>query len=163
MENCPFKKKFLSQLKKDDVYFMSLAYNEAIEAWQEDEIPIGAVIVLNGQVIASAHNNVCRLVDPTAHAEMLAITQAAKVIGDWRLNETKLYVTKEPCPMCSGAVVMSRIGEVIFGLGDKKMGCLGGAVDLGLIDKINHRPMVRGNVMAEECHELVKSFLERKR
>ncbi|MDR0351256.1 MAG: nucleoside deaminase [Puniceicoccales bacterium] len=163
MEPCPFEKKFLSVLRKDDLYFMSLAYNEAIDGWNENEIPIGAVIVFGNQVIASSHNSVCKLVDPTAHAEMLAITQAAKAIGDWRLNETRLYVTKEPCPMCSGAVIMSRIGEVIFGFGDGKMGCLGGAIDLRSIDKINHRPMVRGDVMATECYALIRDFLERKR
>ncbi|MDR1458121.1 MAG: nucleoside deaminase [Puniceicoccales bacterium] len=163
MDPCPFKKKFLSQLKRDDLYFMSLAYNEAVDGWNEDEIPIGAVIVFGNQVIASAHNNVCKLVDPTAHAEMLAITQAAKAIGDWRLNETRLYVTKEPCPMCSGAVIMSRIGEVIFGLDDMKMGGLGGAFDLRSVDKINHRPLVHGQVMDAECHALIRDFLERKR
>ena len=106
---------------------MALAFNRAVDAWREDEVPIGAVIVKAGEVVASAHNAVESLKDPTAHAEILAITQAAKAIGDWRLNECTLYVTKEPCPMCAGAAIMSRLGRVVYAWGDPKMGCLGGA------------------------------------
>src|SRR3954469_11488456 len=104
---CPFEKRFPSQLVRDDLFFMSLAYNLAIDAWREDEVPIGAVIELNGEIIGAAHNTVECAHDPTAHAEILAITQAASRIGDWRLAGATLYVTKEPCPMCSGAMLMS--------------------------------------------------------
>ena len=161
--DCPFEKLFPSQLKQDDEFFMSLAYNEAIEAYKSSEIPIGAVIVLGNQVIASAHNQVAKLHDPTAHAEILAITQAAQKIGDWRLNETRLYVTKEPCPMCSGATIMSRIGQVIYGFSDPKMGCLGGAFSLHELPLINHRPIVKQNVLLDRCYEIVRHFFEIKR
>ena len=90
---------------------MQHAYNEAINAWNEDEVPVGAVIAMEDQIIASAHNQTRLQKDPTAHAEMIAITMAAQKIGDWRLNECKLYVTKEPCPMCSGATIMARLGR----------------------------------------------------
>ena len=102
---CPFQKKYISSIRTDDEAFMTLAYNEAIEAMKHDETPIGAVAVLGDKVIASSHNSVIELNDPSAHAEMLVITKAATAIGDWRLNDIKLYVTKEPCPMCSGALV----------------------------------------------------------
>ena len=105
---CPFEKRFPSQLLRDDTFFMSLAYNQAIDAWRQDEVPIGAVIAVGGEIIAAAHNTVESAQDPTAHAEMLAITQAASKLGNWRLEGATLYVTKVPCPMCSGALLMSR-------------------------------------------------------
>src|SRR6478609_6374059 len=98
-----------------DTYFMGEALRQARRAWEQEEVPIGAVIVRQGQVIARAFNQVETLKDATAHAEMLAITQAESVIGDWRLNECELYVTKEPCPMCAGAIVHVRFARVIFG------------------------------------------------
>ena len=104
---CPFPRLFPSQLEKDDYFYMQMAYNESIAAWENDEVPVGAVIVDNqGEIIASAHNQTRKCKDPTAHAEMLAITMAAKKIGDWRLNDCKLFVTKEPCPMCAGATML---------------------------------------------------------
>jgi tRNA(adenine34) deaminase len=160
---CPFPKQFPSQLKKDDAFFMASAYNEAIDAYKEEEIPVGAVIVYQNQIIASAHNRVAALKDPTAHAEILAITQAAHKIGDWRLNETKLYVTKEPCPMCSGAVIMARIGEVIYGFCDPKMGCLGGAISLLALPEINHHPIIKGNILQRECYDIMRHFFEIRR
>jgi tRNA(adenine34) deaminase len=160
---CLFQKLFPSQLKKDDAFFMAHAYNEAVEAYGEDEIPIGAVMVHGERIIASAHNCVATLKDPTAHAEMLAITQAAQKIGDWRLNETKLYVTKEPCPMCSGAVIMARVGEVIYGFKDPKMGCLGGAISLLSLPEINHRPAVKSDILREQCYGIVRHFFEIRR
>jgi tRNA(adenine34) deaminase len=142
---------------------MAHAYNEAIEAYKENEIPVGAVMVYGNQIIASAHNRVAALGDPTAHAEVLAITQAARRIGDWRLNGVKLYVTKEPCPMCSGAVIVSRIGEVIYGFCDPGMGCLGGAISLLTLPGINHRPVVRGEVLRDECYGIMRYFFEIRR
>ena len=138
-----------------------MAYNESIAAWENDEVPVGAVIVDNqGEIIASAHNQTRKCKDPTAHAEMLAITMAAKKIGDWRLNECKLFVTKEPCPMCSGATIASRIGKVFFGLEDPKMGCLGGATSLHLLEKSNHKPLVIGGIMREVSAQILQDFFK---
>ena len=161
--HCPFQKIFPSELLRDDRYFMSHAFNEAVEAWKEDEVPIGAVIVRNGEIIASAHNRTVNSNDPTAHAEMLAITQAANFIGDWRLNECTLYVTKEPCPMCSGASIMARLGRVVFAWGDPKMGCLGGAFPLHDLPKLNHRLTVLSGVMEEECRAVLQAYFRLKR
>ena len=142
---------------------MTLAYNEAVEAWNEDEVPIGAVIEHEGRVIAAAHNKSRSSGDPTAHAEILAISQAANTLGDWRLNECTLYVTKEPCPMCSGALVIARIGKVYYGLSDPKMGCLGGATDLGALPESNHKFETVGGLLEELNHEILKAFFEKKR
>lgn len=160
---CPFEKVFPSQLQRDDVFFMKLAYNMAIDAWRVDEVPIGAVIELNGEVIAAAHNMTESTNDPTAHAEMLAITQAANFVGDWRLNGARLYVTKEPCPMCSGATIMARLTEVVYAVGDPKMGCLGGATPLHEVRGLNHRVEARGGVFEDECRELIQAYFSLKR
>ncbi len=161
--DCPFPKIFPSALVRDDRYFMALAYNEAVEAWKEDEVPIGAVIVRDGEVVASAHNRTASSNDPTAHAEMLAITQAAGTLNDWRLNECSLYVTKEPCPMCSGASVMARLGRVVFAWGDPKMGCLGGAFPLHELPKLNHRVQVVSGIMEDECRAILQAYFKMKR
>ncbi len=161
--DCPFEKIHPSELERDADYYMAHAYNQAIEAWKKDEVPIGAVIEHGGQIIASAHNQSRSTNDPTAHAEILAISQAAHALGDWRLNECRLYVTKEPCPMCSGALVIARIGKVYYGLPDEKMGCLGGTVDLGALPRSNHRFASEGGIMREANHALLKAFFEKKR
>jgi tRNA(adenine34) deaminase len=148
---------------RDDAFFMALAYNQAIDAWREDEVPIGAVVVLNGEVIGAAHNQVDSLRDPTAHAELLAVTQAAHALGDWRLNACTLYVTKEPCPMCSGAMLMARLGRVVFAVSDPKMGCLGGAADLNALPRANHRCEIVRGVMEPECRELLQAYFRLKR
>ncbi len=164
MDPCPFDKRFPSQLVRDDVFFMSLAYNQAIDAWRGDEVPIGAVIERDGEVIAAAHNSVESALDPTAHAEMLAVTQAATKLGDWRLEGCTLYVTKEPCPMCSGAMLMSRLQRVCYAVPDPKMGCLGGATDLNALPRVNHHvELTRGGVLEEECRELLQTFFRLKR
>ncbi len=142
---------------------MTHAYNEAIEAWKKDEVPIGAVIEHQGRIIAAAHNQSRSTNDPTAHAEILAISQAAHALGDWRLNECTLYVTKEPCPMCSGALVIARIGKVFFGLPDEKMGCLGGATDLGALPRSNHHFESTGGILEDLNHEILRAFFEKKR
>ncbi|MDP0499737.1 MAG: nucleoside deaminase [Verrucomicrobiota bacterium JB022] len=160
---CPFEKKFPSELLRDDRYFMTLAYNECIKAWRADEVPVGAVIEYGGEVIARAHNRVDGLKDPTAHAEILAITQAANMIGDWRLNDCTLYVTKEPCPMCSGATLMSRLGRVVYAIRDPKMGCLGGATNLNEIGSLNHHFELTAGVMEPECLELFQAYFKLKR
>lgn len=161
--DCPFEKIYPSALKLDPEYFMAHAYNEAIEAWKKDEVPIGAVIVYKTQIIASSHNQSRSTNDPTAHAEILAISQAANYIGDWRLNECTLYVTKEPCPMCSGALVISRIGKVYYGLPDPQMGCVGGALNLGALPNSNHTFESSGGILKELNHTILKTFFESKR
>jgi tRNA(adenine34) deaminase len=161
---CPFEKRFPSQLVRDDAFFMSLAYNQAIDAWREDEVPIGAVIVSGGEVVGSAHNQVEGTQDPTAHAEVLAITQAASKLGSWRLEGATVYVTKEPCPMCSGALVMSRVGRVCFAVPDPKMGCLGGAANLNDLPRSNHHFEVSaGGILEDDCRGLIQAFFRHKR
>ena len=160
---CPFEKLYPSEMKRDVEYFMSHAYNESIEAWKKDEVPIGAVIEHQGRIIASAHNQSRTANDPTAHAEILAISQAANTLGDWRLNECTLYVTKEPCPMCSGALVIARISRVYYGLPDPKMGCLGGATDLGALPGSNHKFKSYGGILENLNHEILKAFFKKKR
>ena len=132
---------------------MSHAYNQALLAWEKDEVPIGAVIVHEGGIIASAFNQTRSTNDPSAHAEMLAISQASNSLGDWRLNNCILYVTKEPCPMCAGALVVARIQKVYFGLSDTKMGCLGGATHLGQLPESNHKFEAVGGIFRkrESC------------
>jgi tRNA(adenine34) deaminase len=161
---CPFPKRFPSQLVRDDEFFMSLAFNQAIDAWRDDEVPIGCIIVHDGEVIASAHNRVEGAADPTAHAEMLALTQAAHHLGDWRMEGCTLYVTKEPCPMCSGAMLMSRVQRVCYAVPDPKMGCLGGATNLNDLPRVNHRcELTAGGVLEEECRILLQAFFRMKR
>ena len=162
--NCPFEKRFPSQLVRDATFFMSLAYNQAIDAWRLDEVPVGCVIELGGEVISTAHNTVEGAHDPTAHAEMLALTQAANHVGDWRLDGATLYVTKEPCPMCSGATLMSRLKRVCYAVPDPKMGCLGGATNLNDLPRINHHlEITAGGVLETECLDLLQAFFRLKR
>ncbi|HRG56060.1 MAG TPA: tRNA adenosine(34) deaminase TadA [Lacunisphaera sp.] len=160
---CPFEKRFPSQLQRDDEFYMWLAYNQAIDAWKQDEVPIGAVIVLGGEVIASAHNQRDSTRDPTAHAEILAMTQAARSVDNWRLTDATLYVTKEPCPMCSGATLMSRLKRVVFAVSDPKMGCLGGATDLNALPQSNHRLDLTRGVLEKPCLELLQAYFKLKR
>ena len=161
---CPFEKCFPSHLLRDDTFFMALAYNQAIDAWRCDEVPIGAVIEIGGEVVASAHNTVEGVRDPTAHAEMLALTQAARHLGDWRLEGATVYVTKEPCPMCSGAMLMSRVRRVCYAVPDSKMGCLGGATNLNDLPRVNHHlELTSGGVLEDECRELLQAFFRLKR
>ena len=142
---------------------MSLAYNEAIDAWREEEVPVGAVIERGGEVIALAHNQVAGAHDPTAHAEILALTQAARAIGDWRLIGATLYVTKEPCPMCSGAALMARLKRVVYAVADPRMGCLGGATDLNRLPQVNHHLEITRGVLESECRDLLQAFFRLKR
>lgn len=161
--SCPFDKVFPSQLVRNDEFYMWQAYNQAIDAWREDEVPIGAVIELNGEIIASAHNQRDSTRDPTAHAEILALGQAARAIDNWRLNEATLYVTKEPCPMCSGATLMARVKRVVYAVGDPKMGCLGGATDLNTLPRVNHHLTITQDVLAKPCLELLQAYFKLKR
>ena len=142
---------------------MTLAFNRAVDGWNDNEVPIGAVVVAKGEVVGSAYNRVSSTADPTAHAEIIAITQAATAIGDWRLNGATLYVTKEPCPMCSGACIISRVARVVYAVSDPKMGCLGGATNLNEIPASNHHFVIDKDVMADECLELIQAFFRLKR
>ena len=161
---CPFPRLFPSHFHKNEEFYMQLAYNESITAWERDEVPVGAVIVdSTGEVIASAHNQTRKCKDPTAHAEMLAITMAAQKIGDWRLNEGKLFVTKEPCPMCAGATIVGRIRENFYAFEDPKMGAMGGAASLHELPRSNHKPIVHRGIMREECLRLTQAFFRLRR
>jgi tRNA(adenine34) deaminase len=162
---CPFEKKYPSELNRDDAYFMTLAYNLAIDAYNADEVPVGAVIVNEGQVIASARNQVEELKDATAHAEMLCITQATQKLGDWRLGGCALYVTKEPCPMCAGALMLSRIGKVIYAVADPKMGGVGGVLNIHQMPGSFHRyeSVNFKGPLQEECTALLQAFFTKKR
>lgn len=160
---CPFPRLHPSELIRDDAYYMALAYNEALKAWEEDEVPIGAVMVAAGRVIARSHNRVQGLKDPTAHAEILAFTQASQALGDWRLNDGTLYVTKEPCPMCAGASIMARVGRVVFAVPDPKMGFLGGALAAHESPRLNHRLEVTSGVLEHECRAVLQAYFRLKR
>jgi tRNA(adenine34) deaminase len=147
-----------------DAYFMGQALREARRAYAATEVPIGAVIVKEGRVIARAWNQVETLKDATAHAEMLALTAAQNVLGDWRLDGCTLYVTKEPCPMCAGAIVHCRPGRVVFGCGDPKAGAAGGWINLLEANPpLNHRCEVTPGVLGEECLSMIQSFFREAR
>ena len=160
---CPFEKKYPSELLRDDGYFMALAYNLAIDAYNADEVPIGAVVMNEGRIIASARNHVEELKDATAHAEMLCITQAAQKLGDWRLAGCTLYVTKEPCPMCAGALMLGRIARVLYASPDPKMGGNGGVLNIHQMPGSFHRYESAQGPMKEECTAMLQAFFERKR
>ena len=142
---------------------MQLAYNAAIDAYRQNEVPVGAIIEYQGEVIATSHNQVEFTGDSTAHAEILAITRATRKLGDWRLNDCTLYVTKEPCPMCSGAAVMSRLNRVVFAVPDLKMGFLGGALNIAKVQSLNHQLGVSSGVLENECKSLLTKFFLEKR
>ena len=146
-----------------DQYFMRDALRQAEKAYAADEVPIGAVVVREGKIIARAHNQVELLKDATAHAEMLALTQAEEAVGDWRLTDCTLYVTKEPCPMCAGAIVHVRLARVVFGVNDPKAGAAGTAMNLLQFPTLNHRCDITGNVREPECRALLQSFFAEQR
>ena len=146
-----------------DHYFMGEALRLAAKAFAAEEVPVGAVVVRAGRIIARAWNQVELLQDATAHAEMLAITQAEQAVGDWRLTDCTLYVTKEPCPMCAGAIVHVRLARVVFGAFDAKGGAAGSAMNLLQFPTLNHRSDITGGVRETECRELLRSFFQQQR
>jgi tRNA(adenine34) deaminase len=148
---------------QSDSHFMGEALRLAAKAYELGEVPVGAVIVRAGRIIARAHNQVEMLKDATAHAEMLALTQAQAAAGDWRLTDCTLYVTKEPCPMCAGAIVHTRLARVVFGAGDAKGGAAGGALNLLQFPTLNHRCDITPGVRLEECRTLLRSFFAEQR
>jgi tRNA(adenine34) deaminase len=148
---------------KDDEMFMREAIRQAKAAAGEDEVPVGAVIVYQRKIIARAHNQIETLKDPTAHAEMIAITQATHYLSSKWLQECSLYVTIEPCSMCAGALVLARIGRVCFGAEDPKTGACGSVINIANHKLLNHRFEVTGGVLAGECADLVSEFFQKKR
>jgi tRNA(adenine34) deaminase len=146
-----------------DAYFMNEALRLAMKAFENEEVPVGAVVVRAGKIIGRAHNQVELLKDATAHAEMLAITQAEAAVGDWRLNDCDLYVTKEPCVMCAGALVHVRMRRVIFGCADERGGGAGGHVNLLQAPGLNHRCDIASGVLGDECAGLLQSFFQARR
>jgi tRNA(adenine34) deaminase len=142
----------------DHTRYMRYALKEAERALEEGEVPVGCVIVHEGQIVGKAHNQRETLQDPTAHAEVLAITQAAAHFGSWRLEGARMYVTLEPCAMCAGAIILSRIEEVHFGALDPKAGCVGSLMNLLEDKRFNHRPRVFSGLLAEECGGILTTF-----
>src|SRR2546425_4834305 len=140
---------------QSDHYVRGEALRQAVKAYEKEEVPIGAVIVREGRIIARAYNQVETLKDATAHAEMLAITQAEAAVGDWRLNDCTLYVTKEPCPMCAGAIVHVRLTRVVFGLSDPKAGAAGSALNLLQFPGLNHRCEITAGGREPACGALL--------
>ncbi|OCA89372.1 tRNA adenosine(34) deaminase TadA [Pseudobacillus wudalianchiensis] len=145
-------------MKKNDEFYMKLAIEEAKKAESLGEVPIGAVIVLNGEVIASAYNLRETTQNAITHAELLAIEKACQKVGSWRLEEAELYVTLEPCPMCSGAIILSRVERVIYGAKDPKAGCAGTLMNLLEDSRFNHQSEVVSGVLEEECGNMLSNF-----
>ena len=146
-----------------DETFMQEALRLAMKARAADEVPVGAVVVREGKIISRAHNQVELLKDATAHAEMLALTAAEAAVGDWRLTDCELYVTKEPCPMCAGAIVHTRIRRVIFGCPDVRAGAAGTVMNLLQHNALNHRSQITSGVLQGECASILQDFFRKKR
>jgi tRNA(adenine34) deaminase len=146
-----------------DEYFMREALRQAQKAYAADEVPVGVVVVRDGKVIARAHNQVELLKDATAHAEMLALTEAEAAVGDWRLTDCDLYVTKEPCAMCAGALVHTRIRRVIFGCADSSAGAAGTVTNLLQMRGFNHRCEISFGVLQNECAAILRNFFRERR
>jgi tRNA(adenine34) deaminase len=146
-----------------DEYYMRLALREAERALEHDDVPIGAVIVRDGELVAAASNERELRSDPTAHAEILALREAAAKLGGWRLPDSVLYVTIEPCPMCAGAIVWARVPRVVYGAADPKTGAAGSVLDVLGEERLNWQPEVAGGLLAEECGALLSDFFARRR
>ena len=146
-----------------DEYFMRLALREAERAAEHDDVPIGAVVVRDGEVIGLGGNERELRSDPTAHAEVLALREASQALGSWRVLESVLYVTLEPCAMCAGAIVLARVPRVIYGCTDPKAGAAGSVLDVLGEPRLNHRPAVQGGLLAPECAALLHGFFSTRR
>lgn len=147
----------------NDVYFMREALRQALKAFEAEEVPVGAIVVRAGKILGRAYNQVELLKDATAHAEMLALTQAEAAVGDWRLTECDLYVTKEPCAMCAGALVHTRIRRVVFGCADAAAGAAGSVINLLQMPGFNHRCDIASGVLQNECAAILQDFFRRRR
>jgi tRNA(adenine34) deaminase len=146
-----------------DEYFMRLALREAEQALEHDDVPVGAVVVREGEMIGAAHNEREIRSDPTAHAELLALREAAGRLEGWRILDSVLYVTLEPCAMCAGAIVLARVPRVVFGTVDPKAGAAGSVLDVLNEPRFNHRPEVAGGLLAPECSALLTAFFASRR
>jgi tRNA(adenine34) deaminase len=146
-----------------DDYFMRLALREAERALEHEDVPIGAVLVRAGEVVAAAHNERELRQDPTAHAETIVLREAARAAGSWRVLDAVLYVTLEPCAMCAGAIVLARVPRVVFGASDPKAGACGSVLDVLGEPRLNHRPVVAGGLLAQECGEMISAFFASRR
>lgn len=146
-----------------DEYFMRLALREAERALEHDDVPVGAVVIHDGEVIGSGRNEREARGDPTAHAEMLALREASRSLGTWRLVDSVLYVTLEPCAMCAGAIVLGRVARVVYGALDPKAGAAGSVLDVLAEPRLNHRPDVAGGLLAEESSALLRAFFGARR
>ena len=147
----------------NDEHFMREALRQAQKAFEASEVPVGAVVVREGKIIGRAHNQVELLKDASAHAEMLALTQAEAAVGDWRLTDCDLYVTKEPCPMCAGALVHTRIRRLVFGCTDSSAGAAGSVMNLLQMPTLNHRCDVASGVLQDECAAILQNFFRKRR
>jgi tRNA(adenine34) deaminase len=148
---------------RDDQQGLEAARREAERALAIDEVPVGCVIVHDGAIVARGHNQVERLTDATAHAEMIAIGAASEALGSWRLTECTMYVTLEPCAMCAGAIVLARVGRMVYGATDPKAGACGSVLDVIHEPRLNHRVELTNGVLAEQCGGLLKTFFQSKR
>jgi tRNA(adenine34) deaminase len=146
-----------------DEYYMRLALREAERAVEHDDVPVGAVVVKDGEVIGAGHNERELRNDPTAHAETLALRQASQTLGSWRVLDSVMYVTLEPCAMCAGAIVLSRIPRVVFAASDPKAGAAGSVLDLLNVPALNHRPQVAGGLLAQEAGDMLRGFFAGRR
>ena len=146
-----------------DEWYMRLALREAARALEHDDVPIGAVVVHEGEVIGVGRNERELRGDPTAHAEILALREAAAKLGSWRVLDSVLYVTLEPCAMCAGAIVLARVPRVVYGTVDPKAGAAGSVLDVLAEPRLNHRPEVAGGLLADECAELLRTFFRSRR
>jgi tRNA(adenine34) deaminase len=146
-----------------DDYFMGVALREAERALEHDDVPIGAVVVHDGEVLAAAHNERELRQDPTAHAEMVVLREAARALGSWRVLDSVLFVTLEPCAMCAGAIVLARVSRVVFGASDPKAGACGSVLDVLGEPRLNHRPVLAGGLRAQECAQLLSAFFASRR
>jgi tRNA(adenine34) deaminase len=146
-----------------DDYFMRLALREAEHGLEHEDVPIGAVVVRDGEVLAMAHNERELRQDPTAHAEVIALREAAKMSGGWRVLDAVIYVTLEPCAMCAGAIVLARVPRVVYGASDPKAGACGSVLDVLGEARLNHRPEVAGGLLAQDCAELLSGFFASRR
>jgi tRNA(adenine34) deaminase len=146
-----------------DEYFMRLALREAARALEHDDVPIGAVIVKDGELIGAGHNERELRSDPTAHAEMVALREAARVLDSWRVLDSVMYVTLEPCAMCAGAIVLARVPRVVFGAADPKAGATGSVINVLDLAELNHRPQVQSGLLAEDCADLLRAFFAERR
>jgi tRNA(adenine34) deaminase len=146
-----------------DKTYMQMALDLAQKAYRAEEVPVGAVLVKDGEILATGFNQREGLQDPTAHAELLAIRTAAEALGSWRLTDTTLYVTLEPCAMCAGAIIQSRISRLVFGTWDPKAGACGSICDLTAETRFNHRVIVHSGILAEDCRHLLQQFFQKLR